>query len=87
MNHLPDEQQLLLLCDAYCKTMRIGDLRLGQLAGGTSMFFRRLREGRSCTIRKYRDAVQFFSDHWPHGVDWPLGVPRPEPTHPSEQAA
>ena len=74
------EKHLLALCDAYCKTMRIGELRLGILAAGAAVFFRRLRGGGTCTLRKSREAAQWFSDNWPYGVAWPKGIPRPEPS-------
>ena len=77
---LCSETELLTLCDAYRKTMRIGELRLGQIAAGASVFFKRLRGGGTCTLRKSRETLQWFSDNWPYGVSWPEEIPRPEPS-------
>lgn len=74
------EKHLLVLCDAYCRTMRTSELTIGQRAGTDSRFFRRLRGGGSCTLRVYRRALQWFSDNWPCGVAWPAGIPRPKPS-------
>lgn len=34
--------------------------------------------GKDLYLGRYERAMQWFSDHWPE-IDWPVGVPRPEP--------
>lgn len=31
----------------------------------------------SCGLRRYNEAMRWFSDNWPDGLDWPEGIPRP----------
>jgi hypothetical protein len=43
-----------------------------------SAFFRRIADIRkSFTARTFDEVMQWFSDHWPVGTDWPATVPRP----------
>ena len=42
-------------------------------------FFKRLEDGGGCTLATYRKHSQWFSDHWPEGLAWPVDIPRPEP--------
>lgn len=65
--------------EAYAKAQRIGLVTVGHRAAGDGRFFERLETGKTLTLRKYDEAMQWFSDHWPAGADWPAGVPRPEP--------
>ncbi len=53
---------------------------IGRLAAGDSRFFSRLTEGKTFTARKYDDVIQWFSDNWPAGAEWPEGVARPAPS-------
>ncbi|MDE0125348.1 MAG: hypothetical protein OXN97_12310 [Bryobacterales bacterium] len=65
----------------------MSESRAATLAAGNPCFFSRMRGGGTCTIRTYRRAVQWFSDNWPNGLEWPSDVPHPEPTLQSEKAA
>lgn len=38
-----------------------------------------LRTGRDIGVRRMAQAIQWLSDNWPIGVDWPPGIERPEP--------
>ena len=52
---------------------------VGRLAVGDWKFFDRISAGEtSFTARKYDEVMQWFSDHWPDGADWPETVARPE---------
>ena len=73
------EKQILLLCDTYREYRRISESRLGQVLGADSVFFRRLRNGGSCTLRMHRRVLQGFSNLWLPGLAWPKGIPRPKP--------
>ncbi len=39
----------------------------------------RLARGHDITTRRAARVVQWFSDHWPAGVDWPPDIDRPAP--------
>ncbi len=41
-------------------------------------FFKRLKTGR-VTVRTVHRVVQWLSDNWPEGLEWPADIPRPEP--------
>lgn len=61
---------------------------VGKLATGDGRFFDRLTEGASFTARKYDLTLQWFSDNWPAGLDWPAEVVRPAATQtPGAEAA
>ena len=34
-------------------------------------------DGADLTLRRATDALQWFSDHWPNGAEWPEGLYRP----------
>ena len=69
----------MVLADAYRATNPLSESRLGQLAAGNPIFYARLRAGSSCTIKLYTRVLEWFSNHWPPGLEWPPDVPRPEP--------
>ena len=53
---------------------------LGRKVANHGLFFARLEGGHTITeARKYR-IFQYLSDHWPEDLDWPPGIPRPEPS-------
>ena len=50
-----------------------------RLATGSGDTLARLRRGGTITTRRADRAFQWFSDHWPDGLEWPADIPRPEP--------
>lgn len=36
-----------------------------------------IENGKDITIGRFNDALLWFSEKWPEGVDWPQGIPRP----------
>ena len=81
----PSEDQLLDLLAAYRGAVSLSESRIAALAAGNPLFYVRLRDGGSCTIRLYLRVLRWFSDHWPEHLEWPPGVPRPEPA-PADEA-
>ena len=59
---------------------------VGRIAMGSGQFFKRLKAGR-VTIRRAGAALQWFSDHWPAGLEWPADIPRPTPNPDRKEAA
>ena len=77
---LPNTNHLLTLSRIYCEAVNRSEVRVADLAAGNPYFFRRLRSGGGCTITTYNRVLQWFSDHWPPGLEWPEDIPRPEPS-------
>lgn len=69
--------QLICLCDAYASHRSLSRWRVSFLARGDGMFFKRLAEGSSCTLKTATLIFQWFSDHWPADLEWPRDIPRP----------
>lgn len=69
---------LISLCDAYAAHTNLSRWRVSFLARGDGMFFKRLAEGSSCTLRTATRVIQWFSDNWPSDLEWPRSIPRPE---------
>ncbi len=84
---MPDARDTVTVAAAYRAVNPVSESRLGQLAAGNPIFYTRLRDGGSCTIRLYGRVLQWFSDNWPEGAEWPLGVPRPAPASEAKEAA
>ncbi|WP_315759337.1 hypothetical protein [Bradyrhizobium sp. SZCCHNRI2007] len=76
------EQELIrnlhTVAGAYRTGHDIGLSTLARRAAGDWRFFASLgAEGRTFTVRKYDEVMDWFSAHWPEGVAWPKGVERP----------
>ena len=52
---------------------------VGRWAAGDGRTYDRLRRGRDITTRRASRVVQWLSDHWPAGAEWPPDIPRPAP--------
>ncbi len=51
---------------------------LGRKTANHGLFFKRLQAGHDLTTRRAERVVQYLSDHWPDGLEWPGDIPRPE---------
>lgn len=71
-------QSVLFLSRRYAGARNIEMSTLGRHAAGNSKLFERLTHGR-VTIRTVDRVVQYLSDHWPEGLEWPADIPRPAP--------
>lgn len=71
------QNDLLKLSDAYGRHTGLSHWRVSFLVRGDGQYFRRLAEGRSCTLRTATVVLQWFSDHWPADLEWPRDIPRP----------
>lgn len=68
---------LISLCTAFAAHMNLSHWRVSFLARGDGQFFKRLTEGKGCTLRTAAQVIQWFSDHWPTDLEWPRDIPRP----------
>lgn len=71
---------LISLSAAYAAHMNLSLWRVSFLARGDGMFFKRLSEGSSCTLKTATIVMQWFSDNWPGDLEWPRHIPRPPKT-------
>ena len=76
-NERMDEQSLVDIAQRFASARGITLWRVGFLAAGDGKFFARLKAGRTCTLRVARIVVQYLSDHWPAGLEWPTDILRP----------
>lgn len=70
---------LLMLLDIYLAISPISESTIANKAAGQAHFFRRMRAGASVTVDRAQRILQWFSDHWPLDLEWPLEIPRPDP--------
>ena len=69
-------QDILRLANRYAEARHIATSTLAREATGSSTWFDRCVTGR-VTIRSALAVVQWFSDHWPKGLEWPADIARP----------
>lgn len=70
-------KNLIDLSLAYAAHTGLSHWRVSFLVRGDGQFFRRLADGKSCTVRTATQVLQWFSDHWPADLEWPRDIPRP----------
>ncbi|MXY70832.1 MAG: hypothetical protein F4Y47_20060 [Acidobacteriia bacterium] len=69
------------LANAYAGHKDLSPSGIVFLCVNDGKFISRIEEGAICTLRTYRRVVKWLSDHWPEGIEWPHGIPRPESSH------
>ena len=79
-------QDILRLANRYAAARKIATSTLARVATGSSTWFDRCVTGR-VTIRSAMAVVQWLSDHWPEGLEWPVDIARPETSSDSEAVA
>jgi hypothetical protein len=84
----PALTDLFTLCNAYAASTGLSEGTVSGRVLKSGGRIRSLRENRSdIGVRKMAEAIQWFSDHWPDGVEWPEGIDRPPPSQGGEGAA
>ena len=78
---------LLRLVDAFRTRVPRAEATISNWICGQARLFARLRAKRPVTDASYERAFQWFSDHWPEGLEWPADIPRPTPNPDREKAA
>jgi hypothetical protein len=69
---------LLALADEYQRVDPIEDKTLSGRIFGDQKKLAALRDGSDITTARFNASVQWFSDHWPDGAQWPVGIVRPK---------
>ena len=70
---------LTKLADLMAGSLEISHWTISYRAVGKGDLFARIRQGKGITIATYNRVLQYFSDHWPIDLLWPLDIPRPNP--------
>jgi len=68
---------LLKVIDAYKSATGFTDSTVSTYVFNAGKQVYRLRTGKDITVGRFNFALSWFSSHWPEGVSWPVGVPRP----------
>jgi hypothetical protein len=76
---------LIAVATAFAHAEQCGLSTVSRRCRNDSGFFHRLfDETKSFTVRTFDDVLQWFSDNWPPGTEWPASIARPSaPTIPS----
>lgn len=80
--HLTD--QLLTVARAYCAARELSMARVSTLIFNDGKKLDLLEQGKDLATKNHERAMQWFSDRWPDGAEWPLEIARPTP---AEEAA
>ena len=70
-------EQLLKVCDLYCVAVRISRARLSTVLFSRGTRLDDIGSGADIGARLLESKLQWLSDNWPEGADWPEGVSRP----------
>lgn len=73
---------LVTMLGAFAAASGLSEARQATLIFNDGKTAVRLRAGGDVATGTYERAMQWFSDHWPDGADWPAAVPRPIPSAP-----
>ena len=71
-------KEILGLSHRYARARRIAPSTLSRRANQSSTWLDRCATG-NVTIRSAIAFVQWLSNNWPFGLEWPAGIDRPEP--------
>ena len=70
--------EFLTLAECYARARQIAPSTLSHRARRSSTWLDRCATG-NVTVRSTIGFVQWLSNHWPVGLEWPAGIDRPEP--------
>ncbi len=76
---IKETENLMTLGRLYSANKKQSLRTLATKAANGGAFFDRLAKGKTITVRKYYNLIQWFSDNWPADLDWPKDIERPEP--------
>lgn len=71
-------QHLLQLADTFASHANVTHWRVSYRARGDGQFFKRLRDGKGCTVKTAEATFLWFSSNWPIDLEWPDEIPRPK---------
>ena len=75
------ESGLLDLLGLFAAHSELSVSTVSRLALGSGDVPNRLLAGGTITVRRLDRGLQYLSDNWPEGVQWPDHTARPKPAH------
>ena len=81
-----NSQNILALANKYSAHTGLALATISTYATGSGDFFKRLQAGHDVTLRRAIRIIQWFSDHYPADLTWPIEIQRPDP-NPDSPAA
>ncbi|MGM5087560.1 hypothetical protein E0H64_17835 [Rhizobium leguminosarum bv. viciae] len=70
--------QIVLAADRYAEATGVGRKRVSTLVLNRGSKLDDIARGGDLTTGIFERAMQWFSDNWPEGAEWPQVVQRPE---------
>lgn len=86
MTAMIETTHLLAVIDAFAEATSVKDVTLSHRIFGDSKKIAALRGGADITLGRFNAAMQWLSDNWPEGAEWPGCIARPEPEAPEVAA-
>jgi hypothetical protein len=71
------EHDLVRLADIYASAKELTETTVSSRVFADSKRLAAIRSGKGITLRRFNDALRWFSANWPDGAEWPAGVARP----------
>lgn len=71
------KDMLILLAESYAAHCGLTLSTVSTYAAKDGKYFRNLKEGAGCTLRKAADLLAWFDANWPRDLEWPRDIPRP----------
>lgn len=71
---------LLTVCDVFVSARSISRARLSTLLFNGGHVLDRISSGGDLATGNFEKAMQWLSDNWPDGAEWPDGIARPAKT-------
>jgi hypothetical protein len=68
---------LISIVDEYRRVTGTEDRTVSSRVFADSKKLGALRSGADITTSRFNDAVMWFSENWPNGAVWPVGLDRP----------
>jgi hypothetical protein len=68
---------LVRVADAYCAAIGRSRGRVSTVIFNDGKKLDQIAKGADLTTRSFERAMQWLSDHWPVGTDWPAEIERP----------
>jgi len=73
-------EALIEAVNAFVSVSRMGQRRLSTILFGSGARFDQICAGSDISTSTFERVMQWLSDNWPEGADWPTGVDRPDTT-------
>ena len=76
---MSSDQHIVILLRLMAERIGRSPGAVGRMATGRGDMYPRLLRGHDITTRRAARIIQWLSDHWPDGAEWPSDIPRPPP--------